>query len=82
MCTLSGFRIVRALILSAILTVFKHSRPPGAFWLLASLSSWLQRRCGEHSSPHAPLPPGHPAGDTENSDESLREEGFNYQCYM
>ena len=34
----------------------------------------MQRPCGEHSSPHAPLPPGHPAGGTEKSDESLREE--------
>ena len=29
----------------------------------------MQRPCGEHSSPHAPLPPGHPAGGTEKSDE-------------
>ena len=43
--------------------------------------SGVQRPCGEHSSPHAPLPPRHPAGGTENSDESLREEGvFKVWC--
>jgi len=41
MFTLSGFRNVRALILSAILTVFKHSPPPGAFLWLAAWSSAL-----------------------------------------
>ena len=36
--------------------------------------SGVHRPCGEHSSPHAPLPPGHPAGGTEESDENLRAE--------
>ena len=34
----------------------------------------MQRPCGEHSSPHAPLPPGHPGECTEKSNEELREE--------
>jgi hypothetical protein len=37
--------------------------------------SGLQRLCGEHSSPHSPLPPGHPAGSTGEVEERIRKEG-------
>jgi hypothetical protein len=57
MFTLSGFRIVRALIL---LTVFKHSPPPGAFLWLAAWSSALPSLLFVHG--HVSPPPPPPSG--------------------
>jgi hypothetical protein len=57
MFTLSGFRIVRALI---VLTVFKHSPPPGAFLWLAAWSSALPSLLFVHG--HVSPPPPPPSG--------------------
>jgi hypothetical protein len=59
MFTLSGFRIVRALIL---LTVFKHSPPPGAFLWLAAWSSALPSLLFVHGHVSPPPPPPPPSG--------------------